>query len=124
MATRLQRKFTCGVELALEVLGGKWKPVILAHLKEGTLRYAELRALIPALSDKILTQRLTDLEELGLVVRHKRGGRGAPSSYELTSRAMSLGPALQTLYEWGEQIAKEVGAVIEPPSGVASRRGR
>jgi DNA-binding HxlR family transcriptional regulator len=124
MAARLQRKFTCGVELALEILGGKWKPVILAHLKEGTLRYTELRALIPALSDKILTQRLTDLEELGLVMRHKRGGRGAPSSYQLTSRAMSLGPALQALYEWGEQIAKEVGAVIEPRGGVAFRRGR
>ena len=114
MPARLNRKFTCGVELALEVLGGKWKPVILAHLKGSTLRYAELRALIPALSDKILTQRLVDLEDLGLVVRHKRGGRGAPSSYQLTARARSLGPALQALFVWGEQIAKDVGAVIEP----------
>lgn len=120
---RFQRKFTCGVELALEVLGGKWKSVILAHLKGGTLRYAELRARIPALSDKILTQRLTDLEELGLVVRHKHGGRGAPSSYQLTSRAMSLSSVLQALHDWGEQNAKEVGAVIEPRGGIAPRHG-
>jgi DNA-binding HxlR family transcriptional regulator len=112
----LRRRFSCGVELALEVLGGKWKPVILARLKQGRLHYAELRALIPALSDKILTQRLADLEELGLVKRHKRGKRGAPSSYELTARAQSLRPALDALYAWGEQIAEEVGAVSEPPA--------
>jgi DNA-binding HxlR family transcriptional regulator len=114
MAT-LQRKFGCGVELALEILGGKWKLVILAKLKQGALRYAELRASIPTLSDKVLTQRLNDLAELGLVIRHKRGGRGAPSSYQLTARALSLAPALDALYAWGEQIAKEVGALIEPP---------
>lgn len=62
MAHSLHQKFSCGVELALEIVSGKWKPVILAHLKEGTLRYAELRALIPALSDKMLAQRLKDLE--------------------------------------------------------------
>jgi DNA-binding HxlR family transcriptional regulator len=110
----LKRKFSCGVELALEMLGGKWKPVILAHLKEGALRYGELRARIPALSDKMLTQRLKDLEAMGLVRRRKSGGRGAPSSYEITARAESLRPALAALNHWGNQIAKEVGAKVEP----------
>lgn len=96
------------------MLGGKWKPVILAHLKEGALRYGELRARIPALSDKMLTQRLMDLEEAGLVRRRKSGGRGAPSSYEITSRAESLSPALTALNDWGIRIAKEVGAKVEP----------
>src|SRR5215510_6232672 len=106
MATySLRRKFSCPVELALEVLGGKWKTVILAHLKERSLRYAELRLLIPSLSDKMLTERLKDLEELGLVVRHKRGGRGSPSRYELTRRGRTLSPVLQGLYDWGEHIA-------------------
>ena len=114
MARRLRRKFSCGVELALEMLGGKWKPVILAHLKDGALRYGELRARIPALSDKMLTQRLKDLEQLGLVRRRKAGGRGAPSSYELTARAQSLRPALEVLNEWGERMAGEVGARVEP----------
>lgn len=123
MPARFRRRFDCGVELALEVLAGKWKPVILAHLKGGPMRYTELRAVIPTLTDKVLTQRLRDLESLGLVVRHKRGGRGAPSSYQLTPRAASLRPALQALYDWGEQIAKEMGAVIEPRRG-PGRSGR
>jgi len=114
MATySLHRKFSCPVELALEVLNGKWKTVILAHLKQGSLRYAELRLLIPSLSDKMLTERLRDLEEFGLILRHKHGGRGAPSRYELTRRGRSLGPVLQGLYDWGESIADEVGATIE-----------
>jgi DNA-binding HxlR family transcriptional regulator len=114
MARQLRRKFSCGVELALEVLGGKWKPVILAHLKEGALRYGELRARIPSLSDKVLAQRLQDLEAAGLVKRRKSGGRGAPSSYEITSRAESLCPALTALNDWGNKIAKELGAKVEP----------
>lgn len=116
MAHSLQRKFSCGVELSLELLGGKWKPVILAHLKEGALHYGELRALIPRLSDKMLTQRLRDLEEQGLVTRSKTGGRGARSAYSLTRRGQSLRPALQALHDWGEAIAGEVGAMIEPPA--------
>lgn len=114
MARRLRRRFSCGVELALEMLGGKWKPVILAHLKEGALRYGELRARIPALSDKVLTQRLRDLEATGLVRRRKSGGRGAASSYAITARAESLRPALTALNDWGNRIANEVGASVEP----------
>lgn len=112
MAPSLQRTFHCPVELALQVLGGKWKTVLLAHLKSGPLRYAQLRARVPALSDKVLTQRLVELEEIGLVVRQKRGGRGAPSTYALTARAESLKPVLQGLFDWGEALAPTVGARI------------
>jgi DNA-binding HxlR family transcriptional regulator len=115
MAHSLHRTFSCGVELALEILGGKWKTVILANLKERTMRYTELRTSIPRLSDKMLTQRLRDLEELGLVMRRKGGGRGATSTYQLTPRGASLGPALRGLNDWGGLVAKEVGAVIERP---------
>ena len=114
MTRKLKRKFSCGVELSLAIIGGKWKPVILAHLKQGALRYGELRARIPALSDKMLTQRLAELEQSGLVRRRKSGGRGARSSYELTTRAYSLRPALQALNDWGERVAGEFGAKVEP----------
>ena len=120
MPKQLRRTFSCPVELALEILGGKWKTVILSYLKERSMRYAELRTQLPALSDKMLTQRLRDLEALELVIRHKRGGRGAESRYELTARGRSLSPVLQGLYEWGTQLAPEVGAVITPPRSAAT----
>jgi len=99
--------FGCPVELALSVLGGKWKTVLLAHLKGGPLRYRELRARVPALSDKMLTQRLRDLETLGLVTKLPRGG-----GYRLTPRGDRLRPALDALYRVGRELAPELGATI------------
>src|SRR3979490_2053059 len=66
----MQKRYGCAVEIAVDVVGGKWRPVILAHLKEGVLRYGELRRLIPGLSEKMLVQRLRELEADGLVARH------------------------------------------------------
>ncbi len=119
MAYSLARQFNCPVELALEVLGGKWKPVILAHLKQKPLYYADLRRLIPRLSDKMLSQRLRDLEEQGMVIRTYDGR----SEYRLTDRGQSLAPVLQALYDWGAEMAHPLGAVIEAPTGPVRRTG-
>ena len=113
MAAGLNRRFYCGVELTLEILQGKWKLVILAHLKEGPMRYSELRAAIPRLSEKMLSERLRDLEEQGLVSRSKVGSRGSPATYRLTHRADSLRQLLGALNDWGFHVAPEVGAVVE-----------
>src|SRR3569832_38181 len=113
MASRLRREFSCGVELALAIMGGKWKPVILAHLKVEPLRYGDLRRRIPAISDKMLAQSLRELEESGLIARRKAGGRGARSTYALTVRAHALRPARTVLNDWGWKMAAEVGATIE-----------
>ena len=112
--TQRGRLYGCPVEFALDALGGNWKTVIIARIKQGPLRYSELRRMIPSLSDKMLTQRLKDLEESGLVRRRKSGGRGAPSSYELTARAQSLRPALESLNDWGMRMAGEFDARVVP----------
>lgn len=95
---RLRKHYGCPVELAIELLGGKWKPVILAWLKESPMRYGELRRVIPALSDKVLTERLRDLREQGWV-------EVVDGRYRLTRRAESARPLLQALYDWGETVA-------------------
>lgn len=113
---RLAKRFGCPVELSIEVLGGKWKPVILARLKDHSYRYSELRKLIPGLSTKVLTERLRDLEAQGLVER--RGIAGKPHSvYRLTARAESLKPVLQALYDWGQSVASALKVEIRPPGG-------
>ena len=61
MRKRLAKYFHCPTEFTLAVLDGKWKTVILSYLKERPCRYAELRRLVPSLSDKMLTERLSDL---------------------------------------------------------------
>ena len=105
---RIARLYGCPVELTLDLLGGKWKTVILARLKQCPLRYGELRRAVPGLTDKVLTQRLRDLQDAGFVERAGRSGRGA--RYRLTALGQSLGPALEGLYAWGSRVAPTIGA--------------
>ncbi|MDC0720779.1 winged helix-turn-helix transcriptional regulator [Nannocystis bainbridge] len=109
--TDLSRTFGCPVELALEVLGGKWKTVLLARLKQGPLRYGELRRQVVGLSDKMLTQRLRELEEIGLVCRSAVAGH---EHYALTERGESLRTVLQSLYDWGRAFAVEADVKLAP----------
>ncbi len=113
MLNRLPKTVSCPVELALDILSGKWKSVLLAHLKDGSLRYSELRLRIPSLSDKILTERLRDLEQRGLVSRRKIAGPPSHWVYELTESGQSLRPVLEALYAWGETAAPTLGVKIE-----------
>jgi DNA-binding HxlR family transcriptional regulator len=113
---RLRKSYGCPVELSLELLGGKWKSVILARLKDRPLSYGELRALIPDLSDKVLTERLKGLQAQGLVTRTSCPGKPARLSYTLTERGKSLRPVLQALYDWGEQAAADLKVQIRPPA--------
>ena len=107
---RLKKKYGCPVELSLEFVGGKWRTVILAWLKESPHRYGELRRRIPGLADKVLTQRLKELEAFGLVARRPMRGRQnrALHVYALTARGESLRPVLDALYSWGSAIAPEL----------------
>ena len=107
---RLPRSFGCPTELALELLGGKWKTVILARLKDGPQRYGELRRAIPRLSDKMLSQCLQGLQARGLVV-HERAG-DVDARYRLTATGHSLRPLLQQLYDWGQAQAKPLGVAF------------
>ncbi|MBC7973765.1 MAG: helix-turn-helix transcriptional regulator [Myxococcales bacterium] len=111
----MRATYACPVELALDVLGGKWRAVILARIKEGTERYADLRRLVPRMSEKMLSQRLHELVGAGLVQR-----RGA--AYVLTARGESARKAMDALYAWGEALASELGVQVEPPA--RARQGR
>lgn len=109
------KRYHCAVELAVDVIGGKWRPVILAHLKEGVHRYGELRRRIPDMSEKMLAQRLRELQDDGLVERIDYQAKPAHVEYRLTEEGRSLAPVLQALYDWGTARAERVGTPIEAP---------
>lgn len=111
------RRYYCPVELTIDVIGGRWKPVILAHLKEGVHRYGELRRRMPQISEKMLTQQLRELESDGLVARRSFDSNPPRVEYRLSPDGLALGPALQALYEWGARRAETAGIVFaELPS--------
>lgn len=103
----LRRDYGCPVEFALDCLGGKWKTVILAHLKGGPLRYADLRARVRPMSDKVLNERLQELQTTGLVEKHPTVG-----TYALSDRGRTLGPVLQALYDWGQATAEPMNITL------------
>ena len=109
------------MELSLDFVGGKWRTVILAWLKEAPHRYGELRKRVPGLTDKVLTQRLRELEALGLVSKKPVERRRSMHIYELTARGASLRPVLDALYEWGAAIAPELRVRIGPQPAKNSR---
>ena len=96
------------MELALSLIGGKWKTILIARLKQGPLRYGQLRRMVPDLAEKVLTQRLRELETDGFVQRIPSEKNGS-LRYALTDRGVSLSPALEALYAWGERAARESG---------------
>jgi len=130
MRKRLAKYFHCPTEFTLAVLDGKWKTVILSYLKERPCRYAELRRLVPSLSDKMLTERLRDLTRAGLVVRRPVGISSLTHCYALTEKASSLNAVLQHLYAWGVENADRFGVRVGQPlqgldaTGTASVRSR
>jgi DNA-binding HxlR family transcriptional regulator len=107
-------RYYCPVELAVDVIGSKWAVVILAYLKEGEHRYGELRRKMPDITEKMLTQRLKELTEAGLVERTAHDAVPPAVSYRLSDEAAQLAPALQTLYDWGERRAEREGIMIHP----------
>ena len=92
-----------GIEEAIQMLEGRWKLVILFHLFGGkTLRFSDLDRAIPAISQKMLTQQLRQLEQDGLIVRLVHAEVPPRVEYHLTEWGQSLCPALDALLTWGE----------------------
>ncbi|MDG6108017.1 helix-turn-helix transcriptional regulator [Dactylosporangium aurantiacum] len=108
----MEKRYHCPVELAVDVIGGRWRPVILAHLKEGVHRYGELRRRMPQISEKMLIQRLRELEADGLVCRESFPTVPPRVEYRLTEEGASLAPVLQALYDWGAARAERTGTPV------------
>lgn len=91
----------CPVTYTLSVIGGKWKPLILYYLTQGTQRNGELKRFIPGITQKILTQQLRELEADGVV--HRKVYTVVPPrvEYSLTEYGHTLEPVLQAMALWG-----------------------
>lgn len=93
-------KKNCPVEATLELIGGKYKALILWHLSEGKLRFSDLRRVITA-TPKMLTQQLRELEAQNLIHREVYPEIPPKVEYSLTDTGRSLMPILVAMREWG-----------------------
>ncbi|MEO1041292.1 MAG: helix-turn-helix domain-containing protein [Pseudomonadota bacterium] len=95
----------CPVEAALELIGGKWKGVILFHLLDGTKRFNELQRLAGTVTQRMLTKQLRELEACKLVHRKVYAVVPPKVEYSLTPKGQTLEPILLQLKEWGQEYA-------------------
>ncbi len=104
------KKYFCYVELALQLIGGKWKAIILYQLGDMCImRFGGLKKAMPDISEKMLIQRLRELEADGLI--HRKVFRQVPPKveYYLTDLGLALIPVLHQLRNWGIQYEKATG---------------
>ena len=102
------KKYYCTVELTLQVIGGKWKPIIIHKLgNEGVLRFSEVKRSIPNITQKMLTQQLRELEADGCGSSRRCIPRCLPKvEYSLTELGLSVMPVMESLCQWGADYAQ------------------
>lgn len=91
----------CPVRASADVIGGKWKPVILYHLMTGKKRFGELRRLLPDTSQKMLTQQLRELEKDEIISRRVLPDALLKVEYSLSDYGKTLRPLMSQLCKWG-----------------------
>jgi len=94
--------YRCGLDAVLDVVGGKWKALILWELEDGPRRTGELRRRVEGISEKVLIQQLRDLEGAGLIHREQYNAVPPKVEYSLTAFGDSLNRVLTPLCDWGE----------------------
>ena len=92
----------CPVEAALDVIGGKWKSIVLFRIMEETRRFNELRRLLPNVTQRTLTNQLRELENDGLISRKVYAEVPPKVEYSATELGQSLRPVLDALADWSE----------------------
>ena len=97
---RLNGKSGCAVEVTLSVMGGTWKPIILFHLLHGKKRFSELSRTIGAITQRMLTLQLRELEDAGIVLRTVHAEVPPRVEYVLTEAGRSLQQPLRALEQW------------------------
>ena len=108
--------YNIGVEATMDVIGGKWKPIILCNLRHQSLRTSELKRLIPNISQKMLTQQLRELEAADIINRKVYNQVPPKVEYSLSDYGQSLSTVLSDLCTWGEMhvdMLKKRGEDVE-----------
>ena len=105
-----QKTYSCGLDASLDVIGGKWKGLILWALRSEAHRFGELRRVVEGISEKMLIQHLKEMEADGIVKRRDFKEVPPRVEYALTSFGQSLYVALAPLCEWGTLHMKRIEA--------------
>lgn len=108
---QLDKPYSCGLGPAFDVIGGKWKAVILWELHDKPLRFGELKRRIPGITEKMLIQQVREMEADGIVIRKAYHQVPPRVEYYLSDLGHKLNDSLDALADWGKEYATERGIV-------------
>ena len=117
------REYYCPVDVTLAVIGGKWKPAILWHLKKRPMRFSELERRFPDTTRKMLTQQLRELEADGLIRREVYAEVPPRVEYSNTERGRSINPVLDLMYDWGKDFVQSEDNTVLECASTATEQG-
>lgn len=98
----------CSLVHAMNIIGGKWKPILIYLLANGSLRFGKLLMFTPTISKKVLTDQLRELEEDGIIIRKKFAEIPPRVEYSLSEKGKALLPVLKTLSDWSFETFDEI----------------
>ncbi len=98
----------CPLTHAMNIIGGKWKPIIIYLLSNGSLRFGKLILFMPSISRKVLTDQLREMENDGLIVRKKYAEIPPRVEYSLTESSIKLMPLLDKLSDWSKEMVSDI----------------
>src|SRR5687767_9152763 len=101
--------YHCALDVTMDFIGGKWKTVVLWYLRDRTLRFGELKQLIPDITEKMLSLQLKSLEEDGLIKRQVFTEVPLRVEYSTTEFGKSLRPVLEAIAKWGRNLGDTKG---------------
>jgi DNA-binding HxlR family transcriptional regulator len=108
----MKNHFGCPVQATSNVLAGKWKVLIVWHLSFGSRRFAEIRNLLPGVTEKVLASQLRELERDGVITRQSAGTVPPRVDYSLSDAGQELVPVMEAMCSWG---TKHLGVVPNLP---------
>lgn len=102
-----KKEYYCSLELAMDLIGGKWKTLMIFHLSSGAMRSSDLQRTLKGISNKMFTQTARELERSNMIERIIYPVIPPKVEYRLTPLGQSVMPILTQLKEWGENIGEE-----------------
>lgn len=109
------KKYLCSLELAMDVIGGKWKSLLIFHLRNGAMRSSALQHSLTGISNKMFTQSIRELEADGIVKREIFPVIPPKVEYSLTEKGKTLVPIMENLAKWGRSICDKNKAEKSAP---------
>ena len=97
------KHLACPAEVTADLIGGRWKIVLLWFLFQGVKRFSELQRALPGITQKVLTQQLRDMEKKGLVTRTVYAEVPPKVEYQITPLGLSLKPVVEAMHQWGTE---------------------